>query len=134
MTPWLRNLIAFVVGCHGFTYIPFGILVPSKLKEWKGSSWILGSALTGDRLKTLVLILHVMAGIAVLACAVAIGLAPSIPGWWPPLAIIGAALGIAGFAIFWDGQTELLAQEGVIGAIISLILLVSAIAFAGALG
>lgn len=134
MTPWLRYLIAFVVGCHGFTYIPFGLFVPGTLKEWRGSSWLLDSALTSDRLKAFVLALHVMAGIATLACAVAIGFAPSIPGWWRPLAIVGAAVGIAGFAVFWDGQTQLLAQEGAIGAVISLILLVSAIAFAGAFG
>lgn len=27
MIPWLRYLIAFVVACHGFTYIPFGLVV-----------------------------------------------------------------------------------------------------------
>jgi len=134
MTPWLRYLIAFVVGCHGFTYIPFGLFVPGSLKKWRGSFWLLGSALTGDRLHTLVLALHIMAGIVTLACAVAIGFAPWILGWWRPLAIVGAAVGIAGFAVYWDGQTQHLAQEGAIGAVISMILLVSAIAFAGAFG
>ncbi len=134
MTPWLRYLIAFVVGCHGFTYIPFGLFVPGTLKQWRGSSWLLGSVLRGDRLNALVLALHVMAGIVTLACAAAIGFAPSVPGWWHPLAIVGPVVGIAGFAVFWDGQTQLLAQEGAIGAFISLILLVSAITFAGAFG
>ncbi|HEY3374175.1 MAG TPA: hypothetical protein VGK02_03815 [Candidatus Aquicultor sp.] len=87
---------------------PIGILVPRTLKERRGSSWLLGSAITGDRLKTLALAFHATAGIVILACAVAIGFAPSIPGWWRPLAIIGA--------------------------IISLILLVSAIVFSGAFG
>ena len=80
----------------------------------------------------LVLGLHVIAGIAMIACAVAIAFAPSAPQWWRPLAIVGAALSIAGFAVFWDGQTQLLAQEGVIGAVFSLILLASAIAFSSA--
>jgi hypothetical protein len=97
-------LIAFVVACHGFTYIPFGLLVPDKIKGWRGSSRPLGTTLTGDRLRTVVLILHVLAGIAILACAAAIAFAP---GWWWPLAIVGAALGIAAFAVFWDGQTRL---------------------------
>jgi len=129
MTPWLRHLIAFVVGCHGFIYIPFGVFVPGTLKEWRGSSWLLGNTLTGDRLHVLVLALHVMAGIVTLACAVAIGFAPSVPGWWRPLAIVGAAVAIVAFAVFWDGQIQLLTQEGAIGAVISLILLVCAIAF-----
>ena len=38
-------------------------------------------------------------------------------------------MGIAGFAVFWDGQTQLFAVEGGIGAVVSLILLLSAIAF-----
>jgi len=93
MTPWLRYLIAFVVGCHGFTYIPFGILVPGTLKEWTERSWLLGSALAGERLKPFVLALHVTAGIAILACAVAIAFASALPGWWRSLAVVGAALG-----------------------------------------
>jgi hypothetical protein len=45
-----------------------------------------------------------------------------------------AAVGFAAFAVFWDGQTQFLFQEGAIGAIISLILLVSALAFPRAFG
>jgi len=120
MTPWLRYLIAFVVGCQGSTYIPFGLLVPGRLKEWRGSSWLLGTALTGARLNALVLALHVIAGITTLACAVAIGFAPSAPRWWRPLVILGTTFGIASFAVFWDGQIQLLVQEAV-GAVISLI-------------
>ena len=127
MTPWLQYLIAFVVGCHGLTYIPFGLCVPDNLTEWRRSSWLLGSSITGDRLKALVLTVHVMAGIATLACAVAIGFAP---GWWRLLAIIGGAAGIGAFVVFWDGQARLLAEEGGIGAFLSLILIVSGIAFA----
>ncbi len=134
MTPWLRYTIAFVVGCHGFTYIPFGILVPGKLTAWKGNSWLLGGALTGDRLKGLMLILHVMAGIAILSCAVAIAFAPSAPGWWPPLAIIGGILGVTGFAAFYDGQVALLIEEGGIGLALSLILLVVAVMLPGMFG
>lgn len=129
MAPWLQYLIAFVVGCHGYAYIPFGIFVRTALKEWRGSSWLLGSTLTGDGLKEVALALHVIAGIVILASGIAIGFASSAPGWWRPLMVVGAVVGIAGFAVFWDGQTRLLATEGAIGAVISLILLVSAIAF-----
>lgn len=94
----------------------------------------MGSALIGNRLKAVALALHVVAGIAILACAVAIGFAPATPGLWYPLALVGAAFGIAGFAVFWDGQPQLLAEEGAIGAVLSVILLASAIAFAGAFG
>jgi hypothetical protein len=134
MPPWLRYLIAFVVACHGFTYIPFGILMPDTLEEWRGRSRIVGSALSGKRPKALLRVLHGVVGIAIFACAVAVPLVPSVPGLWRPFAVTGATLGIAAFALFWDGQARLLAQEGLIGAVLSLILLVIGIAFPGVFG
>ena len=134
MTPWLRYLIAFVVFCHGFIYVRIGSVLPGPITEWKGTSWLLGSAVTGHRLKALVVSLHVIGGIATLACAAAIGFGPSLPGWWCPLAIGGATVDIAGFAVFWDGQVQFLFEEGAIGALVSLILLGSAIAFPQAFG
>jgi len=129
MSPWLRYLIAFVVGGHAFIYLRIGPVAAQTIREWTGSSWLLGSMVTGGRLTALVIVLNVIAGIATLGCAVAIGVDPLLPGWWRPLAVVGAALGIAAFAVFWDGQTRLLFEEGAIGAVVSLILLASAIAF-----
>ena len=129
MPSWVRFLIALVVGCHGFIYLRIGPHAAEMIKDWKGTSWLLGSTVTDGRLTALVTALNVLAGIATVACAVAIELAPSLPGWWPPLAIAGAMLGIAAFAVFWDGQTRLLFEEGAIGAVVSLVLFVSAIAF-----
>lgn len=133
MSPSVRYLIAFVVACHGFIYIPL-LFVPEMLKGWRGRSWLLGGALTGARLRVVLAALHVGAGVLILASGVAIGLAAWAPGWWRPLAIAGAALGIAGFALFWDGQRVRVVEEGGIGAAISLILLVSAVALPGAIG
>jgi hypothetical protein len=134
MAPWLRYLIAFVVGCHGFIYFPFGMVAVGELKEWKGRSLLLGSAITGRRLKELVRTLHVIAGCVILTAAVAVALATRDPGLWRPLAIVGALLGIMAFVPFWDGDAQLLVQEGSIGAVVSLILLVGALVFPGAFG
>ena len=129
---WMHYLTAFVVFCHGFVYVRIGSILPGPIPEWNGSSWLLGHAVVDHRLTTLIVGLHILAGIGTLATAVAMGLSPQFPGWWRPLAIGSAALGIAAFAVFWDGQTQFLFQEGVIGAVISLTLLVSATAFPGA--
>ena len=133
MSPWLQYLFAFVVACHGSIYIPL-LFVPDMLKGWRGGSWLLGSALTGDRLMTLLVVLHVAAGIAILASGAAIGFAALAPGWWRPLAIVGAVLGLAAFALFYDGQAGRMVEEGAIGAAISLILLVGAIVYPRAFG
>jgi hypothetical protein len=104
-------------------------VLPGPIKEWQGTSWLLGGTVTGEQLRTLVVSLHVTAGMTILASAVAIAFAPSLPGWWRPLAIAGAAIGLVAFAVFWDGQTRLLFEEGVIGAIVSLLLLIGALVF-----
>lgn len=106
-----------------------GPIITTTLKEWKGTAWLLGSNVMGSQLRTLVITLNIVAGIATVACAVAIGFAPLLPGWWQPLAIISAVVGITAFAVFWDGQIRLLFKEGGIGALISLALLVAVIAF-----
>ena len=107
-------------------------MIPGRIKEWNGTSWILGSSVKGERLKKLMLILHVVAGIGTVDCAVAIAIAPLISGLWTPLAIVGASVGIVGFILFWDGQAKYLVQEGLIGALISLAILLTAVLFPGA--
>lgn len=97
------------------------MLVPRQLKQWRGSSLALGSAITGDALNRLLVVVHLTAAIVIPGCTFAIGFAPSVPVWWRPLAILGAGLGLVAFAVFWDGQVPLLVQEGAIGAVVSLI-------------
>jgi hypothetical protein len=128
MKPWLQYLIAFLVFCHGFIYVRVGAMLPEPVKGWKESSWLLGKCVSSHHLTTLVVSLHVIAGVVTLACALVIGWPSLLPGWWRPLAVVGGTAGIAAFAVFWDGQTTLLIEEGAIGAIISLVLLVGAIA------
>ena len=137
MSPWLQYPIAFLLGCHAFAYFPFGTIVPRTLLErgeWRGTSLMLSGTFTGVRLRVVVLALHVGAGIALLACAEGIGLAWLFPAWWRPPAVVGASMGLAGFAAFWDGRPRSLAAQGGIGAAISLVLLVSALAFPRAFG
>jgi hypothetical protein len=132
MKPWLHYLIASVVFCHGFIYVRIGAVLPEPIPAWKGSSWLVGGAVTNDQLKGLVVALHVIAGIGIVACSLAMAFGGWAPGWWRPFAIGGAAVGIAAFAVFWDGQVDLLVEEGAIGAVVSLILLMSAVIFPSA--
>jgi hypothetical protein len=131
MNDWLRYLIALVIGCHGFGYLMFAQHVPSGLKDWQGSM-LLGAAIGGDAVRTLLAVLHIGAGAAAIACALAIAAAPWAPGWWRPLAIAGGLFGLAAFTVCIDGQAGLLAEEGGIGAAISLVLLSGAVAFPAA--
>lgn len=128
MKPW-THVIAFVVFCHGLIYVGIGSVLPGPIPEWKGTSWLLGGALTGEPLRLLVIALHVTAGVAILAAAAAMMMGAWLPGWWRPFAVGGALLGVTAFAVFWDGQDTLLIEEGAIGALVSLVLLAVAVIF-----
>jgi len=84
MKPWVQYLIAFSVFCHGFVYVRIGSMLPAPVKGWKESSWLLGDAITNPQLTKLIVALHVIAGIATLVCAIAIGVPSLLPGWWRP--------------------------------------------------
>jgi hypothetical protein len=125
MAFWLRLLTAIIVFCHGFIYVRIGSLLPGPVKGWNGRSWLLGGLVTDAPLVSLSRAVHVVAGVTIIACAVAIGFGH---GSWRLLAIAGGSIGIVAFAIFWDGQARLLFDEGVIGALVSLILVICAFA------
>ena len=130
MRPWMRLALAVVVFGHAFIYIRIGSMLPGAVAEWRGRSWLLGGAVTGPPLAMLALAMHVLAGALLLVTALAIGLAPTVPGgWWPALPAAGAALGLAAFAVFWDGQVGAFAEEGGIGAVVSGVLLLAALSF-----
>ena len=130
MNPWLRCLIALFIVGHGSIYLNFGLgRPPDALEDWRGTSWLLKSVLSGDKLKSLAFGLSIAAGLAIMACGVAVALTGSLHGLWRPLAIIGATLGLAVFAAFWDGQPQQLVNQGAIGVVVSAALFLAAVMF-----
>jgi hypothetical protein len=137
---WLQYMVAFFVGSHGLVYLIFGALsisgpgFPQVFRTWRGSSAMLGGAVGSASLRTLAEYLWIIAGIGIIAAAIAIGLASLFPGFWQPIAIVGSVVGIASFAVFWDGQTAQFANQGGIGMIISLGIISGAVLFPAAFG
>jgi len=101
---------------------------------WKGTSWLLGSAVTGDALRKLCVVLWAVAGLGLLAAGIALAFASSSQSAWRPLAIGASAVGILSFLAFWDGQGRRLFEEGAVGAVLSLALLVAALVLPRAFG
>jgi hypothetical protein len=127
MKPWVQYLGAFAVFVHAYIYTRVGLALPHGIPEWTQTSWLL-RGVNSRRLIPLVIALHVIAGAVLIACSVAIAFSTTFPGMWRPLAITGATTGIVAFAAFWDGQTETMTNEGLIGAVGNVFLLVAAIA------
>lgn len=126
MSLWLRLLIACLVFGHGLVYARVGSMLPDAVNGWNGRSWMLGGSIVGERMTTIIIGLHLLAGLLLMASALAIVLSPLVADWWRPLAIMGSLAGIAAFALFWDGQVALLVEEGGPGALISAVILVVA--------
>jgi len=127
MARWWQYLLAFLVLAHGFVYLRIGPVMVDTVGGWTGRSWLLGSAIKGPEFRALVIGLHLFAGVMTVACGITIAFGPG--GWWAPMAVLGGAAGVAAFAAFWDGQRQRLFDEGAIGAAISAVLLVIAVAF-----
>ena len=132
MKPWAQYLIAFLIFCHGFIYVRIGSMLPAPVKGRKGSSWLLDEYISNPQLTTLVVVLHVIAGIATLVCAVAIGVPSLLPGWWRPLAMTGACSVSSRSPCFGMGRQDCGSMRGGLGALISLIILTAAITFPAA--
>ena len=108
----------------------FGLLGPRQVKGWQGSPRLLH--ISRQRARAVATTVHVAAGSLLIACAVAILVAPSAPGLWRPLAIGAGVVSLCAFATFWDGQIGKAADEGALGLMASLALLGCAVALPGA--
>lgn len=127
MKPWMRYAIAAFVVAHGFVYLKAARSVLPVFEGWSGRSWLLGGAVTGDALTKLCLALWAVAGIGIVATGIALAFAFFAQALWRPLAIAVSAAGILGFFAFWDGRMERLLAQGVIGAVLSTVILAGAI-------
>lgn len=128
ITPWLRYLIAFLIICHGYVYIPLGtFMLDEQLKqqkEWRIHSWLFSKNISQEVLKSIVRVTHILTGIVIISGGIAFGFSYSKPELWRSLLIAGSLAGIAVFTIFGDGKFKFFVQEGGIGMFINLMILV----------
>ena len=129
-----RYLLALVVSFHGLVYIgtPLSSLSSTVFSGWNGSSVLMGSLVTGDALKSLTIVLWLIAGVGILCAGIAMVFASRFPHLWRPVAIGGTLVGMLSFVTFWDGQAAEFVNQGGIGLLLSAAIFVGALAFAGA--
>ena len=124
LSPGMRNLLAFLVFVHGLIYLWGAAGLPDAIAGWQGSMLtgdFIGRAAVGG----LIVGLHVLAGLFFIALSGAIAFAPGLHGAWRPVTAAAAIVGLTAFAVLWDGRLGALIEQGVVGAAISLLLLVA---------
>ena len=131
---WLSLAIAAFVGAHGLVYLiaPFTPMAPRISKGWRGSSAALGTHVPRGAIESLTSALWVVAGALLLISAAAIVFAAGAPWLWRPLAIGSSLVGVASFAVFYDGQSSLFVNQGGVGMLISLAIAAGAASFPAA--
>lgn len=128
MPVWFRYAIGIVVAIHGYVYIPFAFYLVNEFQRAHGASWLLGSVLGTSGLRTTTLMVHVAAGVLLLACGLLLVFAAGAVPAWRALAVAGGGVGVLAFLITWNGHISRLSEQGVLGAAASLAVLIAAIA------
>lgn len=128
----MSSLVRYTVGAlavlHGIVYLNAARGVLPIFAGWRGTSWLLGTAVRGAALERFLVACWGITGALVVAAGLVFAAAPSAYAVWRPLAIAAGALGVLSFFAFWDGQLRTLFAQGAIGLVLSAILLVAALA------
>jgi hypothetical protein len=124
---WTHYAAASAVLLHALVYLGIGSQLPAPVSGWSGRSWLLRDAISPAHTARLSVMLHVTAGIAMLGSAGAIALAPQAPEYWRPVSIVAGGIGIVAFLVFYDGQPARLVDEGGLGALLSVVLVLTAV-------
>jgi hypothetical protein len=123
--PLLTLIIGTLVVLHGLVHLLYSgqscrlfELQPGMV--WPQNAWTI-SRLLGNR---------ALRSLATVACALAaIGFVAGATGlfsghdWWRPMVVGSAAFSTVLFALFWDGRTEHLSENGAVGVLIDLVLI-----------
>jgi hypothetical protein len=121
----LRFLIGLFIILHGLVHLWYFTL-SQRLVDfkpemgWSGKSWLFTGLLGDPTTRLLASVLFVVAAIALVISGV--GIFARAEWWWPML--IGSAIfSSAILFVLWDGSTQLVVQKGLIGFLISLVIL-----------
>jgi hypothetical protein len=91
---------------------------------WTGHSWLLSNFLADRVARSLASVLYVLAAVALVVSGVGV-LAHA--EWVKPLLVISAIFSAVVILVFWDGNTDMIVQKGLLGFIINLVILGAAI-------
>jgi len=126
-----RFLIGLFVILHGLVHLWYFTL-SQRLVEfkpemgWTGKSWIFSNLLGDSTTRSLASILLVLVAIVFVISGVGIFIRAD---WWWPMLLGSAIFSSTILFLFWDGNMQLVVQKGLIGFLISLVILLALLLF-----
>lgn len=130
MPAWLRYVIGLLIAVHGYIYIPFAFYLVNESQRSHGGSRLLHRILGATPKRTTTLAIHAIAGVLLLASGVLVAIAPNAVPLWRILAVAGGAVGVMAFLLAWNGRATHLSEQGLLGAIASLAVVIAILALA----
>jgi hypothetical protein len=127
--PLLTLIIGTVVVLHGLVHLLYSgqswrlfELQPGMV--WPENAWTLSRLLGNQALRVFATLACALAAIGFVAGAAGIFLGHD---WWRPMVVGSATFSTVVFALFWDGRIEHLTEEGAVGMLIDLAILITVV-------
>lgn len=127
----LQFLFGLFILLHGLVHLWYFTL-SQRLVEfqaemgWTGESWVLSQVLEQSAVRPLAGSLFILAAAGFVLSSIGVFLRAA---WWPAALVISAVFSSIVVLLFWDGQTQMLVQKGLLGLVINLVLLVALLVF-----
>ena len=120
-----RFLIGLFVILHGLVHLWYftlsqGLVEFKPEMGWTGKSWIFSNLLGESTTRLVASALFVLAAIAFVISGIAIFFRAA---WWWSMLLGSAIFSSAILLLLWDGNMQLVVQKGLIGLLISLVIL-----------
>ena len=93
---------------------------------WPDGSWVLSKFLSGSALRNIAGILLIVAAAGFLASGIGVFIKQE---WWKPVVVGSAVFSSILYVLLWNGTLERLDNQGGVGILINLIILVSVLVF-----
>ena len=122
----VRNLAGIIILLHGLVHFWYFTLsqklVPFQPEMgWTGRSWLLSKFIQDATLRPIASTLYALAAVVFVVGGVGVFVRAD---WMRPILAGAAIFSSLVIVLFWDGNTGMLVQKGILGLLINLVILV----------
>jgi hypothetical protein len=122
-----RFLLSLFLVLHGLVHLWYFILSQRFIEfkpemGWTGRSWLFTNVLGDSATHSLASVFYALAAVAFVTSGIALMFRLD---WWRPLLIGSSVFSVAIIFLMWDGRMQLVWNKGLIGALISVVILLA---------